>query len=867
MSFLLPPSTSMKRNLTVSILLVLLASVTPQSTRANVPELLSYQGRISTPSGSPVGAGTPVNRLMIFSFFDAPTGGNRVWTEQQYANVFNGEFTVLLGNGTAVPTHTRDPLSNVFAAHGANLYLEVTVDTGDGVISLTNVAADPPISPRQRMVSTGYAFRARSTDSITPGGDLRFISTENPAYTDYGLGLYNSSRQFNNIDVNGPVLFGQGGGGLGSSSSGTQSLALSWLGDGKVGIGVHPPTERLDVSGNIKASGTLELANGITAGGAIAATGNIAGGSLTTTGAITGTALTGKSLSIKPTAAATELAGIGAGGSINLTKGGTLLGPTGNVLNIDSVGRITIKDLTVTGNVILPGGETFGAIQVLAADKRLVLGGATGWGATLAATANPPTAGANATTGMRIILKGTDPASDLVGFGMADANTLYSVAPAATITTWYGGTSAVMTLNNSTRELTARQFKLATTRPVLEAEGSSSARLLLTAGSIDRGLSLTNRSSGTADLKWFKPSDSTEVDIMTFKRTTTDSQLSDTVADLGYVGINVTNPKAPLHVRSPTAYLTDTHQHVWGLNFNGNPPTPYADRPLHGVFLGNGGVATWGDHSNIAGDGDTVLYQYLAAIFDGELLARRMWFGNALDTASDERAKQIKGLTNPATDLSTLMQLKVTDYRWIDRSLDQHRPHKRLIAQEVKQTFPQAASTAPTTQAIPNVYELATELKHDAAKRELTITTKKAHEFKKDDRVDLISDRKKMKETPVKAVLSAHAFVIDCEQAPESLFVYGKHVNDFHTVDYDAISMLNVSATQQLKTEHDTLAAENKTLREELAQQERDLAALEAAERETTTKLKAIEARIRSGASSSAPAAQTASLPSTVTQP
>ena len=52
------------------------------------------------------------------------------------------------------------------------------------------------------------------------------------------------------------------------------------------------------------------------------------------------------------------------------------------------------------------------------------------------------------------------------------------------------------------------------------------------------------------------------------------------------------------------------------------------------------------------------------------------------------------------------------------------------------------------------------------------------------------------------------------------MFVYGREVNDFHTVDYDAISMLNVSATQELakqllKAQEDLAAeqAENDVLK------------------------------------------------------
>jgi hypothetical protein len=46
------------------------------------------------------------------------------------------------------------------------------------------------------------------------------------------------------------------------------------------------------------------------------------------------------------------------------------------------------------------------------------------------------------------------------------------------------------------------------------------------------------------------------------------------------------------------------------------------------------------------------------------------------------------------------------------------------------------------------------------------------------------------------------------------LFVFGKRVDDFLAVDYDAISMLNVSATQELARRVETLEAENTKLRD-----------------------------------------------------
>ncbi|MCB0315959.1 MAG: hypothetical protein KDH84_22350, partial [Calditrichaeota bacterium] len=57
----------------------------------------------------------------------------------------------------------------------------------------------------------------------------------------------------------------------------------------------------------------------------------------------------------------------------------------------------------------------------------------------------------------------------------------------------------------------------------------------------------------------------------------------------------------------------------------------------------------------------------------------------------------------------------------------------------------------------------------------------------------------------------------------QTVFVYGREVNDFHTVDYEAISMLNVSATQELyrliqqqQREIDALKSQNNALKKEV---------------------------------------------------
>jgi hypothetical protein len=422
-----------------------------------------------------------------------------------------------------------------------------------------------------------------------------------------------------------------------------------------------------------------------------------------------------------------------------------------------------------------------------------------------------------------------------------------------------------MKLETPSGDLSIRQLTLSTTgKTTLEVKPAGPTSLTLAAGTTK--LKLTHNEVGRAQLLWAGGSTTnTDIPIMTFIHTATDDNLADQVSNLGYVGINTDSPKAPLHIRVKTANLQPEiiYPGVAGAAnyYTGTDPLYVANSPNNGIFLGSdGGNISIDGASNTLGDGQTVSYTKIGALFEGEIVARRMWFGGSLDVQSDARAKHIFGRSDSTHDLATLLRLEVTNYRWIDRTIDGHRPHKRLIAQQVEATYPQATRIAPTSQAIPNVYEPATKLEHDKSKGTLTITTKKPHDFKVGDLVDLMGDKRDMKETPVKAVPTAHSFVVACAEKPLSLFVYGKHVNDFRTVDYDAVSMLNVSATQALKREHDDLEAENAKLRDLIAAQETSLAKREAAQRATDAKFKALEARLLHGGTPKAAPAKTAAL-------
>lgn len=166
-----------------STLLLLAGSL---SVLAEVPALMSYQGRVSDASGTLIGATTPANRSVTFKFYTASNGGTPVYAESQTVTISGGEFSVLIGNGTGVSglkgpsAPATTPYVTLQSIMNGNLYLGVTVDDG-------TAAADPEITPRQQIVSAAYAFRAKVAEGL-PDGNLSTAMLANASITVDKLG-------------------------------------------------------------------------------------------------------------------------------------------------------------------------------------------------------------------------------------------------------------------------------------------------------------------------------------------------------------------------------------------------------------------------------------------------------------------------------------------------------------------------------------------------------------------------------------------------------------------------------------------------------------------------------------------------------
>lgn len=124
---------------------------------ASVPELVNFQGLLTDANGIPVADGS---RSVTFRIYDAATLGTVQWQEKQSVSTEGGLFHVLLGSVT--------PLTAA-AFSGTPRYLEV------------QVAADPPLTPRQNFVSVPYAFHADTADAANSAKSATNATTADKA--------------------------------------------------------------------------------------------------------------------------------------------------------------------------------------------------------------------------------------------------------------------------------------------------------------------------------------------------------------------------------------------------------------------------------------------------------------------------------------------------------------------------------------------------------------------------------------------------------------------------------------------------------------------------------------------------------------
>ena len=112
------------------------------------PGLMNYQGQLMTAAGAAVANGT---YNITFNIYSVSTGGTSLWTETQSVTATNGLFDAVLGSVNSLTNMTGG-----LAAFNADLWVGVTV------------APDSEMTPRQQLLTAGFAKNAQSLQGLVP---------------------------------------------------------------------------------------------------------------------------------------------------------------------------------------------------------------------------------------------------------------------------------------------------------------------------------------------------------------------------------------------------------------------------------------------------------------------------------------------------------------------------------------------------------------------------------------------------------------------------------------------------------------------------------------------------------------------------
>jgi hypothetical protein len=740
----------MKGISTLLATLCLMQSVHAQTITSAVPGFISYQGRALNSAGTVMGSGTPVNRTVTFRIWDHASNSltaNLIYSEQQVVTIAEGEFSVLVGAGSVTagtplgysetakgpPTVKINDLS-VFA--GVNRFLGVTIDDG-------TVAVDNEVSPRQQIVSSAYALRARYAEQLGSNGGTALtaldsgnvgIGNTNPparfTVTAAGTGTSTPQLLLTADDITERLRIGVDSTGTGTGyiqsfkeGIGAQNLLLNPSG-GFVGIGTTTPAVALSVVGAITGTGAITGGSFSTAG-AITATGAITGGSLTTAGTISATgAITGGSFS----------------------SAGAITATTNFVTNAGNIGIGTTT----------PG-------------TRLQIDDGLNTGPYASATITRPT---NSHTGSHMAFVRS--AAQVMGVGYAPSLNTFGFGQGVSGVAFSPGYLAIDQNNGNVG------IGIASPTAKLDVNGNAYLRGQFNLdGSIVMGngpsIYGTNSLGVAEQAFWPRSSDGTYINYGTNGFFIRNNASTNTMVMLNNGNVQI-----------GTSTLSAARLNVGSV--------------LASVYI-NGYLDTNGGQS-----GDSTTNRNLSIQADGTIISP------FVAVNSDLRIKTNLRPSDSGKDLATLMGIAVTDYQLKDKVAHGKGTQKKVIAQQVETIYPQAV--LQTTNVVPDLYKKA------AVKNGWV---ELATDLKKGDRVKLIGKT----DQSVHEVLEIRdgAFRPDGKVNDEEVFVYGREVSDFRNVDYDAIAMLNVSATQELARQLKTVQNENAALRRELAAKEESMEA------------------------------------------
>ena len=241
----------------------------------------------------------------------------------------------------------------------------------------------------------------------------------------------------------------------------------------------------------------------------------------------------------------------------------------------------------------------------------------------------------------------------------------------------------------------------------------------------------------------------------------------------GNIGIGTTNPaRAKLVVNGSVNY----------------------DNGSYGYLISSGSVGTSSGASN------TSIYA------SGRIICPEF------NASSDERIKAEIPKTGSYSNLVIINKLRPVDYKMKDEIQYGTQTKKGFFAQEVEKIIPDAVTKS--SDFIPDIFQLSQALSYNKNFKILNITLEKPHNLKIGDKVRLILEKEIFEKTVVSVVNNNIFSVDDWNRPTEKVFVYGKFVKDFRTLDYNQIFTAGIGAIQELSKENEYLKKEIEQLKQ-----------------------------------------------------
>jgi len=173
-------------------------------------------------------------------------------------------------------------------------------------------------------------------------------------------------------------------------------------------------------------------------------------------------------------------------------------------------------------------------------------------------------------------------------------------------------------------------------------------------------------------------------------------------------------------------------------------------------------------------------------------------FGRWVANVSDERIKKDIQDINDDIALQKILQIEPKKYKYKDNIRRGDDVVIGFIAQQIKEVIPEAVKL--NQDFIPNIYKVF-DLSGDIITTDEDLTSI----LNVDDYIQIINQENESKESFKILEISSTHIKIDKTINGDKCFIYGKQVNDFHTLSKEYIFTLNVCATQELSRRIDNL--------------------------------------------------------------